>query len=270
MTKHFLTVETTDADLRRDGRVDTTVFSLALGRRADCTFWVPEHDGDRPLPLAILLHGVYGSHWAWWGRAAAHVAAGELIAAGRLPACVLAMPSDGLIGHGSGYVAQPGADVPAWILDEVPALASMVEPVVDALAPLVLVGLSMGGFGALHLAAADRSGRVVAAAGLSSITALDQMALFGLDPLPGVAGPTDRSIVAAIDARSSAPPRLHLACGRDDLLIEHNRALHQALDDRAVAHEWIEDDGEHEWGYWRRRLPAALEFVGASFDRPSA
>jgi S-formylglutathione hydrolase FrmB len=262
--KPFATVEVTAADLRQQGRVDATVFSRALARRADCTFWVPEHSGERSLPLVILLHGVYGSHWAWWGSGGAHLVAGELVAAGRLPTCVLAMPSDGLLGHGSGYVAQPGADVPAWILDEVPALASIVEPAVDPARPLALAGLSMGGFGALRLAAADASGRVVATAGLSSITAIEQMALFGVDPLPEVAGPSDRSVVAALDARTTPPPRLYLACGRDDLLIEHNRALHEALAARDIDHEWVEDDGTHEWDYWRRHLPAVLEFVGGA------
>jgi S-formylglutathione hydrolase FrmB len=262
--KLFATVEVTAADLREHGRVDATVFSRALGRRADCTFWIPEHAGERPLPLVILLHGVYGSHWAWWGSGGAHLVAADLVAARRLPACVLAMPSDGLLGHGSGYVAQPGADVPAWILDEVPTLAAMVEPAVDPRRQLALAGLSMGGFGALRLAAADASGRVVAAAGLSSITAIEQMALFGVHPLPVVAGASDRSVIAAIDARTSLPPHLYLACGRDDLLIEHNRALHEALVARHCAHTWVEDEGTHEWDYWRRHLPAALEFVGSA------
>lgn len=266
MTTDFRTIEITDDDLRHEGRVDATVFSAALGRRVDCTFWVPDRHGVT-LPLVVLLHGVYGSHWAWWGRGGARKAAADLIAAGRIPPCVLAMPSDGLIGHGSGYVAQPGADVPAWILDEVPALASIVEPAVDALAPLALVGLSMGGFGALRLAAAHESGRVAAAVGLSSITALDQMSTFGVDPLPAVTGPTDRSVIEAIDARTMALPPMRLACGRDDLLIDHNRLLHRALGDRGIAHDWIEDEGGHEWGYWRRNLPSALEFVGAAFGR---
>lgn len=264
MIAPFRTVELTAPDLRHGGRVDATVHSRALDRRADCTFWVPDRVGEQPLPLVIMLHGVYGSHWSWWGSGAANLAAADLIADGRLPACVLAMPSDGLIGHGSGYVTQPGADVPTWILDEVPALAAMVEPAVDERGPVAMVGLSMGGFGALRLAATDDSGRVVAAAGLSSITAIEQLSLFGVDPLPEVSGSSDRSVVAAIDERVRPLPRLYLACGRDDLLIEHNRALHEALVARRVVHEWIEDDGGHEWAYWRRHLPAALEFVGSS------
>jgi putative tributyrin esterase len=260
----FRTVEITDIDLRLNGRADATVMSEALGRRADCSFWTPQIGGDGPLPLVILLHGVYGSHWAWLGRGGADVTAARLIADDHLPACVLAMPSDGLIGHGSGYVRHHDADVPVWILDEVPRLAAMVDARVDAEAPIGLVGLSMGGFGALRLAAVAGP-RVVAAAGLSSITALDQLRIFGASPPEPVGEPTDESVLAAALANRDTLPALRFDCGTTDLLIEHNRQLHADFARHGIEHEWTEHDGSHEWPYWRRHLPAALEFVGRSF-----
>ena len=104
-----------------------------------------------------------------------------------------------------------------------------------------------GAAGASFIEYGHDSGRVVAAAGLSSITTIEQMSLFGVDPLPDVTDERDRSVLTAFAERALPPPRLYLACGRDDLLIEHNRDLHRALADRGVAHEWIEDDGRHEW-----------------------
>ena len=64
MSAPFRTVEITEPGLRHGGRIDATVFSAAMARRVDCTFWVPDGAGERPLPLVILLHGVYGSHWS--------------------------------------------------------------------------------------------------------------------------------------------------------------------------------------------------------------
>jgi S-formylglutathione hydrolase FrmB len=167
-------MEVSDPRYEHDGLRHVTVFSRALGRRADCTLWAPP-GASGPLPLVVLLHGVYASHWAWSASGGAHVAAAGLIESGAAP-FALAMPSDGLFGHGSGYLDQPTGGYERWIIEEVPLLASLVIGT-DPAAPLGLVGLSMGGFGALSIGA-RHGGRVAAAAGMSSITDFDQMALF--------------------------------------------------------------------------------------------
>ena len=254
----FVTIEMTDPELVVGGVVHATVMSRALGRRADCTFWSPP-GGDRPLPLVVLLHGVYGGHWAWIGQGAADRAAQDLLASGRVPPFAIAMPSDGMIGHGSGYVAHPAVDVPAWVLDEVPLLASLALDGVTADQPIALVGLSMGGFGALRLAAVAH-GRVAAAAGLSSITEIAQLALFGAD-VPDVPTDADRSVLEAVRSNRGSVPPLWIECGDDDLLIAPNRRLHDELTQAGVEHRWTERSGRHEWAYWRTHLPAALEFV---------
>ena len=186
--------------------------------------------------LVILLHGVYGSHWAWAGRGAADRAARDLIAAGRLPPFALAMPSDGLFGLGSGYVAQTGGDVPSWVLDEVPLLASLGDP-----------RRRPGGAGG-HRRAVDgrvrrpaprcrgRRARGARSPARRRSPHFDQLALFGARP-PDVADETDRSVIAAVRANRAALPAMRLDCGTDDLLIEQNRALHRQLDELGVDHE---------------------------------
>jgi enterochelin esterase-like enzyme len=254
----FVTLEATETELVVGGVAHATVMSGALGRRADCTFWAPPGAAG-PLPLVVLLHGVYGSHWAWVGQGAADRTAAGLVASGRTRPFALAMPSDGLIGHGSGYVAHPDADVPAWILGEVPLLASLLIPGVAPDPPIALAGLSMGGYGALRLAAVAGE-RVVAAAGLSSITELEQMRLFGA-AVPDVAADVDRSVLAAARAHRDTLPPLWLECGDADLLVDANRRLHADLTAEGIAHEWFERPGTHEWAYWRAHLATALEYV---------
>lgn len=263
MSDRFSSVEIADPAFRAGARIETTVTSVALGgRRADCSFWIPALSPEtaRPLPLVILLHGVGGSHWAWFGKGGAEQIAASMIATGETEPFALAAPSDGLLGFGSAYVAQPGADVASWILDDVPDLAGRVDPRIDAAAPIGLIGLSMGGYGALRLALAAGKTRVPAAVGMSSLTTLADHARFGVDPLPDVADERSRSILGALDA-SDVAAALRIVCGRDDFLIEDNRRLHDALALRGVAHEWIEDEGDHSWEYWRRHLPGAVSFV---------
>jgi S-formylglutathione hydrolase FrmB len=248
-------VELSDPAFEVEGLRHATCNSAALGRRGDATFWAPSgHDG--PLPLVVLLHGVYGSHWAWAHKAGAHRTAAGL---GRPVA--LAMPSDGLFGLGSGYVRHTGGDFASWILDEVPRLAAMAIPAVDPSAPIALVGLSMGGFGALLLGARHPE-RVHAVSGLSSITDFSQMRFFVGDISGYDVDDADRSVLAAVTS-AVAPPRIRFDCGTSDPLIEPNRELHAGLDAAGVDHTYVEHEGGHEWPYWTAHLGAALDFVTA-------
>jgi putative tributyrin esterase len=258
--QRFATVELSDPRWEVDGLRHATVFSRNLGRRGDCTFWWPRR-AEGPLPLVILLHGVYGSHWAWALQAGAHQIASNLIESGATPPFALAMPSDGLFWHGSGYVRHSGGDFAQWIVGDVPALASHVIGSVDHEAPFALGGLSMGGFGALMLGA-HHAERVSSVLALSAITDFSQMEIF--------VGALDRydvdarwRSVADAFAAASQPPPVYLACGSDDLLIEHNRELHRALMSQTVDCTWIEGAGGHEWEYWHRHLPDALIFAAA-------
>ena len=121
----------------------------------------------RDVPL-VLLHGACGSHWARAFQGGGHHTAQRLIDADALSPLVLVMPGDGQWGDGSGHVAHRTQDFDRWIVDEVPAAARAVcSPCIEA-SPLLVAGLSMGGFGALHLAG-RHARRFVAAAGHSSM-----------------------------------------------------------------------------------------------------
>ena len=111
-----------DPEISAEGLRFLTVKSAALGGRADITLYVPETAADAAdVPIVLLLHGVYGSHWAWALKGAAHLTLDRLIAAGQVPPMVLAMPSDGLWGDGSGYVAHGMQNFERWVAAEVPA-----------------------------------------------------------------------------------------------------------------------------------------------------
>jgi putative tributyrin esterase len=240
---------------------EVTVKSALLGTRVDMTLHVPA--AARTLtnvPLIILLHGVYGSHWAWVRSAGAHRIAAELQQRGVLPPCVIAMPSDGLWGDGSGYLPHRTQDFERWIVDEVPATVQIAAPCVTENSPRCIAGLSMGGFGALRLAAKYPK-RFVAAAGMSSITHFEEMKLFVEERLGSyTALEEDRSVLDTILRCREVRPALRFDCGTEDQLLEGNRALHAALLKAGIAHEYSEHPGGHSWEYWRARLPEVLAF----------
>lgn len=259
----FRTIEVSDSAIAADGLSFVTVKSRALGRRADVTLFAPPSArGAAELPIVILLHGVFSSHWAWALKGAAHLTSTRLIDEGALPPVALAMPSDGLWGDGSGYVAHTGHDAERWIIDEVPALACELIAGCSVRSPLLVAGLSMGGFGALRLAGKYPQ-RLAAAAALSTMTEAAQFdALIEETRDDWSAAPADRSVLAALTGATGTLPPLRIDCGLDDPYLEANRHLHRALTRAGIAHHYAETEGDHDWPYWARTLESTLRFFG--------
>lgn len=259
----FRTLEVSDPAIAADGLEFVTVKSRALCRRADVTLYVPPAAREASdLPIIVLLHGVYGSHWAWALKGAAHLTAARLINEGALPPAALLMPSDGLWGDGSGYVKHKDHDAERWIVEEMPVLARQVASGCSTRSPLLVAGLSMGGFGALRLAGKYPE-RIAAAAGLSSVTDDSQFDALIEDSRGGWSDdPADRSVLAAFTGAAGPLPPLRIDCGLDDLYLEANRELHRALQAAGIAHDYVESAGGHDWEYWSATLEHTLRFFG--------
>lgn len=262
MSSAFRTVEISDPLFEQEGLRFVTVKSPALRRRSDLCLWVPE---AREIgTLLILLHGVYGSHWAWSLSGGVHKTAKCMLAARELDPMVIAMPSDGLFGDGSGYLTHPGCeDVERWIVDEVPAVARIAAPALKADASVAIGGLSMGGYGAIRLGAkyADRFSSISAH---SAITEIEEMTAFVEEPLGDYLACAPREELSALHwlrRHRDRLPRLRFDCGVSDPLIQGNRALHRALEAEGIAHVYEEFAGGHEWPYWQEHVAGTLRFA---------
>lgn len=257
----FRTIEISDPRFELEGLRWVTVKSRALKHRADLTLFVPaQAGGSKNLAVVILLHGVYGSHWAWALKGGAHRTARRLIDAGEIPPLILAMPSDGLWGDGSGYLPQRAADFERWIVEEVPAAVRHAVPGVQENSPLFINGLSMGGFGALRLAAKHPQ-KFRGAGGHSSITEFDQFKLFVEEPLESYGcPPAEQSVLECLLRNRRSLPPLRFDCGAEDPLIEYNRELARELKRAGIAHTYAEFPGGHSWPYWETHLPDMLKF----------
>jgi putative tributyrin esterase len=260
----FRTIEISDPRFERDDLRHVTVKSASLRRRADAVVHATPAARQRSnVPLVILLHGVYGSSWSWALQGGAHATNARLQASGEIPPLVLAMPSDGLWGDGSGYLKHPAGDFERWIVDEVPLAARGAVPSIGDSSPLCIAGLSMGGFGALRLAA-KYPDRFLAASGHSSITRLDQMAQFVDEPIDAYETQPDEGSVLETMIRARRPlPALRFDCGTSDLLLDENRTLASALAAAGIPHTYQEFPGGHDWAYWETHLADTLKFFGA-------
>lgn len=255
----FRTISVSDPRFECDGLRCVTVKSAALRGRGDVTVWSPA--GRAPEGLVVLLHGVYGSHWSWALQGGAHRTAARLLDNREVPPFALAMPSDGLRGDGTAYARHAdGADFERWIVDEVPEAARSACEGLRADTPRFIAGLSMGGFGALRIGA-THAARFRAIAGHSSITDVSQLPQF-IEEDPAAMGVTGSapSVLDAIVGAGDRLPALRFDCGISDRLLEANRTLHEALIARAIAHEYDEHPGAHDWAYWETHLADTLRF----------
>jgi enterochelin esterase-like enzyme len=155
MAKRFRTLEISNPAFQPANLTYVTVRSSNLKGRGDCTFFIPKQLSVKQgtIPVVILLHGVYGSHWAWTYNINVHNIAQRLIDEGKINPMVLVMPSDGLLGDGSGYFNHGDKDFEKWIVKDVLNLIPEVLRVKLNDVKLFITGLSMGGYGALRLMA---------------------------------------------------------------------------------------------------------------------
>ena len=52
-----------------------------------------------------------------------------------------------------------------------------------------------------------------------------------------------------------------MACGKEDFLIEPNRAFHKFLVDNDVNVYYQEDDGNHNWEFWNKYLEPSIQWL---------
>jgi enterochelin esterase-like enzyme len=260
----FATIDLSDPAYEWDNLRFLTFKSPALQGRGDVTLFVPPNSAEATsLPMVVLLHGVYGSHWNWALKGGAHRTAAAMIASGEIPPMVLVMPSDGLWGDGSGYIAHTATDYAAWIVEDVIDCVIAALPQVDARSRVFISGLSMGGFGALHLGAKFPQ-RFAGISAHSAITHYDQFRIFSRQPMStyALANEEDKSALHWLLKHRDQLPPLRFDCGDTDLLIAYNRELHQALLENGVAHQYEEFPDGHSWAYWAEHLKDTLRFFG--------
>nr|AGJ83836.1 FAE3 [uncultured bacterium] len=137
-------------------------------------------------------------------------------------------------------------------------------------------GLSMGGFGALRNALQYNQtfGKVFALSSALIIHNIKGMREGDADQIADYA--YYRSVFGDLAALEESPanpeywvrkmapgccPAIYMACGRDDFLIEENRAFKSFLDTQKIPVRYTEDDGEHDWDYWNRHLEPAVRWL---------
>jgi len=264
------TISTSDPQFESDGIRFLTVYSPALGGRGDVSIFVPPGIvSSTSVPMILLLHGVHDSHWAWFFNGGAHKVASDLMAEGRIRPMLLVAPSDGLYRDGSGYLAHSGRDFERWITDDVIESVANTFGCISENSPMFIVGLSMGGYGALRLGL-KRADMFRGISVHSAITDIGEMSQFVGDPFPPE--PIDKAetdLFAWIERNRKILPPLRFDCGTGDQLIEGSRRFHNELNRRGVSHQYVEFDGGHDWVYWSAHVSLSFLFFENILREPA-
>ena len=260
----FGKIELSDPQLEHNHLRFLTFNSPALGGRGDVSLFIPPNCAHLSnLPLVVLLHGVYCSHWSWAFKGQVHLTAAEMIAREEIPPMVLAMPSDGLWGEGTGYLSHETADFEAWIVDDVIDCTIEVVEQLGSETAVFICGQSMGGYGALRLGM-KYPHRFAGISGHSSITHGASLKQFiQKRPLPIVAEHSKELDVIYWATKNRVElPSFRFDCGLDDGLLAENEQLHQQLRELNIRHQFQQFPGRHKWPYWAEHIKDSLKFFG--------
>jgi S-formylglutathione hydrolase FrmB len=208
-----------------------------------------EGESSGHQPVALFLHGMGADHRMVFQDLHADRVLAQHVASGGTPFAIAAV--DG--GQTWWHRRASGTDTQSMVLEEfLPLLAGRG---LDT-GRLAVFGLSMGGFGALLLAARHRVPglRAVAAMSPAVWSQYDAGRSDNFDDAEDFAA---NDIFALRPELESVPKRID--CGTGDNLLF---SVQDYVKDLPGEHEGGFQDGGHDSGYWRSILPDVLSFLG--------
>lgn len=130
-----------------------------------------------------------------------------------------------------------------------------------------IMGLSMGGFGALHTAFAytETFGKTSALSSALIMYEIEGMKpgsengvanyayyheCFGdLDKL-GESDNNPEKLIKKLKEQEASIPEIFMSCGTEDFLLENNRRFHNFLNENGIEHRYFESKGGHDMTFW--------------------
>jgi S-formylglutathione hydrolase FrmB len=223
-------------------------------------------------PVLYLLHGAYGHFSNWLNKTPDKQLLHRLADQYNL---IIVNPEGETFSFYLDSPVSPDSQFETYLTKEVLPAIDQAYRTMPERRGRVIAGLSMGGHGALYLAA--RHPDLYCAAGSMS-GALDlsganrrltpaeatQRAQLWAPILGSEADNPERfaanSVVNLVDQIRRAGLSLIIDCGVDDGLVEINREVHRRLLYNHTPHDYTERPGAHTWEYWQSALPYQVLF----------
>ncbi len=233
-------------------------FSRSLEKASSVNVVFPDDpDVPRPWVAFYLLHGLSDDHTIWMRRTSV-----ERYVEGT--PMVLVMPDGGRGWYSNAAVGLAYEDD---LIKDVVGLIDRTFPVKAERGGRAIGGLSMGGYGAVKnglkhhdkfASVTSHSGAIAAVRDPESGKRIgsDFVNVFGEMPAGGSEDPF--ALVTSLD--HGVLPKMRIDCGKDDFLLEQNRAFDDHLNRHQIGHEYEEFEGGHNWEYWDKHVREAIAF----------
>ncbi len=229
-------------------------FKMIIPNDLNPAWNVPQERKGKPMKTLFLLHGYTGAAGNWVPEEYTSLYNMAIV----MPSGENAFYVDG-ISSGHKFATFLGVELVEYVRKTF-HLAMTPEDT-------FVMGLSMGGFGAIHTAYMypETFGSAIA---LSSALIIHGIAHMKPGTDNGVANyeyyrecfgdleTVEQSrhnpevLVEELLASGGKLPRLLMACGTEDFLLEPNRHFHRFLEEKGVAHEYFESKGIHDMNFW--------------------
>lgn len=209
----------------------------------------------RPMKTLFLLHGYTGDAENW---------VSEELAVKYNFAIVIPNGENGFWLDGLSTGHQYGSFVGEELVEYVRKTFGLARSKDDT----CVMGLSMGGFGALHTALAypDTFGKCAC---LSSALIVHEVAgmkegsdntvanyeyyreCFGEPSKLLESDSNPETLVRRLKAAGKEIPQILMCCGTEDFLLQNNRDMHRFLEEEHVPHTYLESKGQHDMVFWK-------------------
>jgi putative tributyrin esterase len=241
---------------------DVTFRSAALGREMLYRTILPvKINPGENLPVVYLLHGGGGGYrdWTNYSDVAKYAEAG----------LILVMP-EGNSSYYTNSAERPEDRYEDYVVSDVISEVESKYPVARGRQNRAIVGVSMGGYGAVKIAmkhpelfafAGGISAPVDVPTRPFSIKRLSQWrfhsSIFG--PSGSQTRRDNDPYVLARTVDPSRTPYLFLTCGEQEGLLPANRKFAAILAERGFANEFHTAPGDHNWLQWNEQVPRVFE-----------
>jgi len=256
-------------------KVDTLdVYSAAMQKTLKVAVVLPEgyKKSKKPLPVLYLLHGGQGSFRDWLTKTTDPMLLHNMADQYNI---IIVNPEGSLTSYYFDSPLDKNSQFETFIYKEVVGKIDSTYSTIKDRKGRVIAGLSMGGHGAMYIAA-KHPDLFCAAGSMSGVMNINtktwkvppDFAKSRADNFAKLLGPpkdtvnpyTEYTIVGMTDKLKANDVKLIFDVGVDDFLIEPNRDLHRRLVANGTPHDYTERPGKHEWAYWTNALPYQMLF----------
>ena len=243
--------------------IQMEIHSRALMMHTTVSIIMPQEiSRNEKLKTLYLLHGYRGNHLDWIRYTSIERYVEDKNIAVIMPEV------------NNGYYAnmEKGLDYFTYVADELPQIMESMFPLSKKSEDRFIAGLSMGGYGALKIAAKrpHKFSKAISLSGSVNIKTIRDISKEedAKDYFSAVFGSSDSSYkkhdlyhLFAKLVKKDHHPQFYMACGTEDFLFQDNEQFYAFLVEQGFDVYYETTEGAHTWDFWDQYIKKAIMWL---------